>query len=103
MARRKSRPRKVVAVDWLDAKGDSGWSTEVEAQKEEPPLCTTVGVIVSRTKRKLVIAGTVGHGSDATVGDVNVIPAGMVRAVVTLGEILIEEDPAKEAKVKTRP
>ena len=99
---KRTLSRVVVAVDWLDAKGDTAWASEADARKEEPALCTTVGVIVSRTKRKIVIAGTVGHGGDDQVGDVNVIPAGMVRAVETLGEILIEQDPAAKAKVKAR-
>lgn len=99
MARRRRRTRKVVAVDWYDAAGDSGWAQEEEAKHEEPPLCTTVGVIISKTKARLVIAGTIGHGSDETVGDRNVIPMGMVRGVSVLGEILIEDDPKAKAKV----
>ena len=46
--------------------------------------------MLSKTKKKLVIAGTVGHGTDETVGDVNVIPAGMVKKVELLGEVVIQ-------------
>ena len=99
---KRTRSRTVVAVDWLDAKGDTAWQSEAEAKNEEPALCTTVGVIVSRTKRRIVIAGTVGHGGDDQIGDVNVIPSGMIRCVAPLGEILIEQGPAAKAKVKAR-
>lgn len=99
---KKTRSRKVVAVDWLDAVGDTAWTSEAEARGEEPALCTTVGVIVSRTKKRLVIAGTVGHGSDEQVGDRNVIPCGMIRGIAVLGEILIEDTPrAKPKKART--
>ena len=96
---KRTKSRVVVAVDWLDAKGDTAWQSEAEARNEEPALCTTVGVIVSRTKRRIVIAGTVGHGGDEQIGDVNVIPNGMIRCIATLGEILIEEaTPPKKAR-----
>jgi len=96
------KTRQVVAVDWLDAAGASEWHDEKEAAAQEPPLCTTVGVIISRTKRRIIIAGTVGHGDDQHVGDVNIIPAGMVRAVEPLGEILIEEVKDSNKKARTR-
>ena len=100
--KRTRRVRVVYAVDWLDACGDTAWTSEAEARNAEPALCTTVGVIISRTKKKLVIAGTVAHHGDDQVGDVNTIPGEWIKSVVKLGEILVEEAPAKAVKTKPR-
>ena len=95
------KTRQVVAVDWLDAAGSTEWSHEDDAATLDPPLCTTVGVILSQTRKRLVIAGTVGHGDDQ-VGDVNMIPAGMIRAIRPLGVIAIEEEAKPTKKARTR-
>ncbi len=68
----------------------SGWAHADDAASGEPPLCTTFGTILKRTRSKIVVAGTVGHG-DGQVGDQNVIPAGMVRKIVPLGEVWLDE------------
>lgn len=94
-----SKTRQVFAVNWFDAAGATEWVDESEAADMNPPLCTTVGFILSKTKRKLVIVSTVGHGEDGQVGGREVIPAGMVQSIKSLGVIVIEEAKAK----KTRP
>ena len=85
-----TRTVKIFAVDWEDAQRHTEWMDAADAANLEPPLCTTVGFIVKRTKTKLVISATIGHG-DSDIGEVLVIPAGWVKSVEPLGEILVEE------------
>jgi hypothetical protein len=98
MARRKkqARVRKVVAVDWEDATGATEWTTEEEAKLSIPAVVTTIGVILVKDDQRVVIAGTLGHGSDRAVGDVTTIPAQWIRSITPLGEVLIAEaEPTK--------
>jgi len=83
-----NRTVQIVAVDWLDAQRHMDWTDQADAEALEPPLCTTVGFIVKRTRKKLVLAATIGHG-DSDIGEIIVIPSGMVRSVEPLGEILV--------------
>ena len=93
MARRKkSQTRKVYAVDWLDATGATEWTTEAEAVLSAPALVTTIGVILVQDKQRVVIAGTLGHGGDGSVGDVTTVPAPWVQSIKPLGKVVISEE-----------
>ena len=78
-------------MDWFDATGATEWTTEDEAKLSAPALVTTIGVILDRDARRIVVASTLGHGADRAVGDVTTIPATWVKSVRLLGEVLIAE------------
>ena len=69
-------------VEWWDPCGTATWASREDAATLEPVRCTTVGVIVHRSRRVLVIAATVGDNGQ--VADLTAIPAGCVRKVTRL-------------------
>ena len=70
----------LVRVEWWDpASPTPSWISRDEAEDFEPCAVVTVGTILRRTRRVLVIAATIGaHGQ---VADVTAIPIGCVRRV----------------------
>lgn len=76
--RAKKRKRPVlVEVEWRDAAGHLSWFEE--GKSGELAACVSVGYIIERTKRKIVLAQTVGSsfGRVMTTGH-QAIPAGCV-------------------------
>lgn len=75
--RARKSPPKIVAVVWLDAVANSGWTDHDEAP--EPVEIHSVGWLVRRTKTGITIATSIGgseHNGSMT------IPRGMIRSIV---------------------
>lgn len=73
-----------VEVVWDDAKTSvGGWITLAEALEfgSSPHLVRSVGILLKRTRREIVVSGSLHEGM---VGELTRIPAGMVRRVRTL-------------------
>ena len=73
-----------VEVTWIDASMNTGWSTKEEALKVQPPVCYSVGWLLKRTRKMVLLVLSRGEGENSHVADVLTIPAGMVKKVRTL-------------------
>lgn len=92
------RRLQIVEVLWDDIAGyGPEWKTADAVDECEHVPCRTVGYLWRRGKT-LKIVGTVTQ--DCGVGDINVIPAGVVREVKVLGTISMElaGDSARKGK-----
>lgn len=86
----KRRRLQIVEVLWDDIAGyGPEWTHADDMDKVTSVPCRTVGYLWSRGK-VLKIVGTVTM--DCGVGDVNVIPAGVVREVRVLATVSVEVD-----------
>ncbi len=72
-----SKPALTV-VTWLDIKSTAHWQEE-SPSKAEPAVCVTVGWLVHRDEKKLVLADS--QTNDGDWGGLTVIPIGVVRKV----------------------
>jgi len=94
----KVKSGDIVVLRWRDILGhDGAWATKDEVKGMKPLEMTTVGRLVSRTRRHVTIAGTWAKNDPDTWGNVNCIPA---EAVIELERI-----PGMEARCgrKRRP
>ena len=83
----KTRRLQIVEVLWDDIAGyGPEWKHADEVDQMAHVECRTVGYLWRKGK-VLKIVGTVTH--DCGVGDVNVIPAGVVREVKVLGTVTV--------------
>lgn len=91
----KRRRLQIVEVVWDDITGHGPeWKHADDVATMSPVLCRTVGFLWWRGKvggrDVLRIVGTITQ--DCGVGDVNVIPAGVVREIRTLATVTVELD-----------
>ncbi len=75
-------PYDIVAVVWDDAEVDSGWD-KVGEPKES--LALTVGFLIKKTRKHLVIAGSITSGEYNTNQRIQ-IPRGMVKELIVIKE-----------------
>lgn len=72
-------PAKIVVVKWEDIQSETGWSEDLDP---EPPVFNTVGYLVTKTKRKVVICDTVpGNGT------ITVFPSGCILEIKEIGTL----------------
>lgn len=71
-----------IAVVWEDITGDGSWIALEDAAQLNPVVCVSVGYLVKKTKKKLVLAQTSGEHS-AVNGRLS-IPIG---AIVAQGRV----------------
>jgi len=85
-AKRKRMPafrRRPVLVTWRDTTAfQRGWEPEASLAAVRPEVCRTVGFLVRRTPRHLVLAQSASEGGDA-MGAV-AIPRGFLVSVEVL-------------------
>lgn len=62
---------QLVIVKWVDIETHVGWCEDL--QDVEPPVFETVGYLVTKTKKKLILTDTVPQ-----IGNVTVFPMGCV-------------------------
>lgn len=72
--------RKIVLVRWVDSIHTGGWGSKPESNME----CLTVGLLVERTKKHILIALSASAYCDAHYIQ---IPAIAVRSVKSLGKV----------------
>ena len=84
----------IVRVLWEDAYSTNVW-TVAEADVV-PCMVLTVGYLLKRDKRHVVVAQSVGDND--MVADLIIIPSGMVRAI----EILVEGDVDSQSRGSVR-
>lgn len=73
--------RNAVIVYWRDAEVDVGWERASSSEDREAPLITSLGFILKRTKKEIVLA------ADVSKDDTNrriVIPASWIDRIVKL-------------------
>ncbi len=78
------KPGKLVEVRWLDTSTWSNWKTKEVAADSELITAVTVGYIILRTKKKLIVASTYVDEEDGKVSEVTAIPAGCIVSVKVL-------------------
>lgn len=90
MGRKRATPRRrpgrpVVEVIWEDAVSQEQWAEAagIVAFRREQVLVVTVGLLVERSKRYVVVASS--HSSLDHHGGLWKIPTGMVRSVRQIG------------------
>lgn len=76
-----SQPKKLraVRVEWVDSASTGRWRHRKEAERFDVVACTTVGFVVSRNSKRIVLAQSVSEDDD--VCDTMTIPAGCVKRV----------------------
>ena len=77
----KKYPYPLVKVKWFDAETNSGWESKNE-KKPTVPLITTVGFLIVKTKKLVLIASTVSK--DLCHNSRIKIPRGMVKSLTVL-------------------
>ena len=80
---------KIVKVTWVDAMASNGWQENDQTIREDAPVvCTSVGLLVAKTKHKLIVAGSSSVNSDGNIETNNrmVIPASWVTEVKEMVE-----------------
>ncbi len=72
----------IVQLCWLDILGhESPWITNEEAKKMKPMEMTSMGKVVSKTRKYITIAGTWSKQDPDTWGNCNSIPVGVVQEI----------------------
>jgi hypothetical protein len=83
----KKKKHKVVEVSWRDPAIDEGWIDAVHhPHDKELPIFKSYGILISQTKKQIVIAGGYA-GSDGAYCDRSTYPAGCVEEVRVLEEV----------------
>lgn len=85
--------KHLLMVTWQDAISDSGWQTRAEV-KELAPLILSVGWLVRKNKRVLILHADAGREDEDTNRRVE-IPRSLIREIV---EIQLPEVTSEEAK-----
>ena len=71
---------KILEVTWVDIVQDPNWLDEDKIDKEECPLCSTVGFFYKQTKEYFYLSSTIS-GSQR---DVTIIPTGCIKKIRSL-------------------
>ena len=72
-----------MVADWEDAEVCAGWHSAAAAKHWRPPIVRSVGVVITSSKDKVVLAGDYSAPGDE-LNRLTRIPTSMVRAVRTL-------------------
>lgn len=78
--------RKLVQIEWIDADGESGWSTY--DPKEKLVHVKTFGILVDKTDKMVVHADSYCHESKMWSG-LGRIPRGMVKSIKVITTVEI--------------
>lgn len=70
---------KLVLIEWEDAAHEFGWLDEFPADNPAPHICHTVGWLMVKTRKHVVVAQTIS-GEDALAQTLQ-IPMGMVHSI----------------------
>jgi hypothetical protein len=73
---------KLVLIEWEDAAHEFGWLDEFPADNPAPHICHTVGWMMVKTRKHVVVAQTIS-GEDALAQTLQ-IPMGMVNSITPL-------------------
>lgn len=80
---------RLVLIHWVDIVHDSNsWTARQEAIDLKPSDCYTAGFILYEDDDRIVVAGTLGPGTEEDVGDVNVIPRCVIQGICELVFVL---------------
>lgn len=63
-------------IEWDDASGKARW--HYKKDKYEPERCFSVGWVVQDDDNVVVVAAGIGRTEKETIGDVTIVPKGMV-------------------------
>lgn len=75
-------PFDLVSVVWDDAECDSGWDAAAEPKES---LVLSVGFLVKKTRKHIVLAGSITTGEHNTNQRIQ-IPKGMIKSIEVLKE-----------------
>jgi hypothetical protein len=71
-----------VVVHWSDIVGvEDAWITQADAEELMPAQMITAGWVIKDTEDYLVIASTLEEAEAPLLGNVNVIPKGVIRRI----------------------
>lgn len=73
----------LVVVHWVDIVGDDNWQTRKEAAEVKPHAFISVGWLLKKNKKAIVIIACYSPDDD-TVGSITSIPMGAVLEVKTI-------------------
>ena len=82
-----TKARKVLCVKWADSSGRGRWVTEKLAREYEPELITSVGLLVHRTRHKIILA--ISCDKDNDIADTLTRPRGCVKDITELAKIKV--------------
>ena len=68
-----------VEIEWLDTASNPAWRPTKRVGRATPTVCVTLGYIVRQTKRKTVLAHSLGD--HAKIADSTVIPTKAIRRI----------------------
>jgi hypothetical protein len=91
---KKRKGEKIVVVNWEDATSFASWMPRAEAVKEEPLQMVSVGFLLSKKGKNVVISTTLDRRQN-NVGDTFVIPKGWVKTIIPIDTIY--DDDTREA------
>ena len=75
----------LVEVVWHDAAGETGWESLYDAQQADIVECTTLGYLIKKDRRRVVIASSL-RGDGARVEHTTTIPRTWVVEITHLKE-----------------
>jgi hypothetical protein len=73
---------KLVLIEWEDAEHKFGWLDELPSDNPEQVMCHTVGWLMVKTKKHVVVAQTIS--ADDALAQTLQIPMGMVHSITPL-------------------
>ncbi len=79
----KTRPPRIVRVEWADAFSTDEWTT-IEDIGDEHHRCVSIGWLVKETKAQISVAGTISEDKQACC--IIHIPRGWISRIVSLEE-----------------
>ena len=85
----KKRKETIVVVNWTDATSYTSWMDRTQAMKEKPLAMTSVGFLVSKKGKSVIIATSLDKDQDR-VGDAFIIPKGWITHITKV-EIVEEK------------
>ena len=83
--RRKKFP--LVMIEWVDARNDSGWETFHDSKACGLATCVSVGLIIEKTKEKIVLVTSWGTDDWALANGRLVIPNTWQVKITPLGVV----------------
>ena len=73
----------LVEVTWHDAAGETGWETLYDAQQADIIVCVTLGYLIKKDRRRVVIASSI-RDDGARVEHTTTIPRTWVVKIIPL-------------------
>ena len=86
--RKESKPvwslKQIVEVTWRDSNGYSKWESLADYAYLKPALCRTVGYLLHKDKKEIVIVFTQSMENEGDGNGAIAIPRGCVKSIKTL-------------------